>query len=247
MKLETNTSPAVRCRRSWAPLAVAVAALLLQVSAVSADMTVVSKVTLGKGRSSQSTQYVSGSKVRTSDGENDTILDYETGAMIFVDHNKKRYWQTSLEELRASFAELEKMLEANPMMERMFGAATEPKVEALSEERQIAGYACKKYRVTMGDKLVFVVWAAPDLEVPTAYYDARKAFHVSMGPFGSRFEKMFEALKKVEGFPLGMDMESKVMGIDLQTSSEAVSVDLGSVPASAFEIPAGYKERKPPK
>lgn len=207
------------------------------------DLTIVSTVR-AQGKTMTSTQYMSAGKVRTSDGNTDTILDYATGRIVHVDHKKKRYAETSLEELRAQMRELEQMLEGNPIMERMFGAASDVDVEKHEETREIAGYTCHRYTLTMGGKMRFELWAAPDLEVPISYHDARKMAYAAMGPIGARFDKMFDEMKKIQGLPLATISEISIMGMDLDTEQTATEVKRGPIDASVFEVPAGYKQQK---
>ncbi len=226
--------------------ALAVAYLLLALPAAAEDLTVTSTVTPSKGSPTTSTQYISESKIRTSDGRLDTIMDITSGGMIHIDHKKKKYYETSLEEMRSAFAEVNQMLEDNPMMARMLGQATEVQVEKLTGTREVAGYTCHHYRLTIGQNFEFELWAAPDLELPYQYYDARKFVHAAAGPIASRFDKMYEEMKKLDGFPLMTKMDTRMMGMNLGAVTEATEVRKGPIPASAFEPPAGYKKKKSP-
>lgn len=228
-------------------LCLALALLLVAPFAAGAeDLTVVTKVVPPKGKPTTSTQYFSSSKIRTSDGNLDTIVDLESGRIVSVDHKKKSYYETSFEEIRAFFAQLETMLESNPMLEKMFGQATAAQVQETGEKRTIAGYECRKLIVTMGEKMSFEVWATSEIKVPLEYYDAQKMLYATMGPMASRFEKMYDALKKIGGFTLATTIDSKVMGMQIHSESEAIEVKKGALPADAFEVPAGYKKKKSP-
>lgn len=223
-------------------------ALLLMVpfAAGAEDLTVVSRVVPPKGQPTTSTQYFSASKFRTSDGRVDTIVDLESGRIVSLDHKKKTYYETSFEEIRAFFAQLESMLESNPMLERMFGKATAAQVRDTGEKRTIAGYECHKLVVTMGEKMSFEVWATSQIKVPLEYYDAQKMLYATMGPMASRFEKMYDELKKIGGFTLATTIDSKVMGMQIHSESEAIEVKKGALPPDAFEVPSGYKKKKSP-
>ncbi len=218
--------------------------LALTVPAIADDLTVVSKVTDGKGGSTTSTQYITTDKVRTSDGRFDTIMDLTSGRMIHIDHKKKKYEETSLEALRQHFVELEQMLEGNPMMSAMLGSETEVEVTKGSDSRQVAGYACDHYLMRIGQKFQFELWAARDLKAPLQYHDAKKMTYAMMGPMASRFDKLYEAMKEIEGFPLMTKIDTKVIGLKVQSESEATEVRKGAIPAGTFEPPKGYKKKK---
>ncbi len=227
-------------------LCLTLAFLLAAFAAGAEDLTVISKIVPPRGQPTTSTQYFSASKIRTSDGNVDTIVDIASGRMISIEHKKKRYYETSFEEVHEHFAQLEAMLESNPMMEQMFGKATEVQVQKTAEKRTIAGYECRKFLVTMGAKMTFEVWATSQIEVPLEYYDAQKMLYATMGPMASRFEKMYDELKKIGGFTLATTIDSKLMGMQIHSESEAVEVRKGALPADAFEVPKGYKKKKSP-
>ena len=62
----------------------------------------------------------------------------------------------------------------------------------------------------------------------------------SMGAIGLSFDKMKEQFSKMKGYPLAVKTTVDIMGRKSVTSSEVVEVKNGSIPASAWEIPAGY-------
>ncbi len=210
------------------------------------DLTIVSSVTTGKGAPVTATQYITTDKVRTSDGRLDTIFDVASGRMVHIDHKKKTYWETSLEEMRAQFAEVEKMLDENPMMASMLGTATTVDVQKGSGSREVAGFTCDQYLMSIGQKFQFELWAARGLKRPIQYYDAKKMVYATMGPMASRFDKLYEEMKEIDGFPLYTKIDTGVMGMNLKTVSEATEVRKGPIPADTFEPPAGYKKKKSP-
>ncbi len=218
--------------------------LVLPAAVVSAeDITVVSDVSF-QGKTQTSTQYITEGKVRTSDGKTDTILDYKTGRIIQIDHKKKRFTETTLDELQAHMGELQAMVEGNPIMERMFGAGGNVDVTKHGETREVAGYTCVRYTLTLGEKMRFEIWAAPELAVPITYHDARKMAYAAMGPIGARFDKMFEEMKEIEGLPLASSSEISVLGMDLDSEQTATEVRFGPIAPEVFEPPAGYKASK---
>ncbi len=65
---------------------------------------------------------------------------------------------------------------------------------------------------------------------------------MAQNPMFKGMAKVAEEMKKIQGFPLARTTEFQMMGKSTTTSSEAIEVKQGPVPASAFEIPAGYKK-----
>ena len=209
------------------------------------DLTVVSKVTMGD-RSGTSTQYLTATKSRSSDGENDTIIDFPTGHMTFIEHKSKSYWETSVEEMAAYMDSLYRDVKDNPMLASMFGGPDAVSVEKGKGARKIAGYACDDYTMKMGENFVFEICAAPGLQAPPQYYEGRKLSYAAMGPMGKRFAKMFDEMKKIKGYPLASDMDVDMGMMKMRTSSEATEVKKGAISASTFDLPAGYKKKSSP-
>ena len=64
---------------------------------------------------------------------------------------------------------------------------------------------------------------------------------MAQNPMFKGMAKLTEEMKKIQGFPLARTTEIQMMGKTTTSSSEAIEVKQGPVPASAFDIPAGYK------
>jgi hypothetical protein len=228
-----------------------IAALSLStVAAVAAaeDLTIVSKVTQGKGAPSTSTQYIAAGRVRTASPENDTIFDAGTGRIVIVNHKKKEYIEFTREEMAAFMKQLEaQMKQGGPLMEKMMGGAMgEVTVTKTGASRKVAGYDCDEYSVAMGEALRYDLCAAPGLSPPTHYYDALKGPFATMGPVAQRFERTFDEMKKIKGFPIAMHSSVKVMMVKSDVTSEATEIRKGPIPDNTFDIPAGYKKKDSP-
>ncbi|MEO8349497.1 MAG: DUF4412 domain-containing protein [Acidobacteriota bacterium] len=209
------------------------------------DLTVVSKTTMD-GRAGTSTQYMTSTKSRAADGQSDSIIDFPTGKLAFIDHKARSYWETTLDEMSASMERLAKDMKGNPMAESMFGGSEDVSVTKGKGSRKIAGYDCDDYTMKMGESFEFDVCAAKGLQPPPQYYEGRKLSFAAMGPMGKRFGKMFDEMKKVKGYPLAVDMDVDMGMVKISSTSEAVEVKKGTIADSVFEIPAGYKKGKSP-
>ena len=102
----------------------------------------------------------------------------------------------------------------------------------------IAGYATQKYHVAMGS-MEMDMSVAPALVLPAVYYDVMKA----LAPANPMIDmkKLYEEFKKIKGTPLKTVTNMKMMGQSMTTTELVTSVDKGAIPASVFEVPAGYK------
>ena len=112
------------------------------------------------------------------------------------------------------------------------GTDTKPKVTKLKETLKIQGYKCQKYKVEttiQGQPMVQHVWAAKDIKMikPKA-----------KGAAGNLY------IEGVEGFPLKIEADSKIMGMSITTTTIATEVDTKKPNKSNFEVPKGYTVEK---
>ena len=232
----------------WGRAAVIASLTAVPALAGAEEVTVVSRVTLNQGAPATSTQYVGEKMVRTTDGENDTIVDVANGRYTVINHKKKEYYEFTRDEMMAAMQQLEQQM-AGPMgamMEKMMGGKVGEVNVVKGAARKVAGYDCTSYTVTMGDNMKYDVCAAESLTLPSAYYDALKGPYAMMGPASRRFVKVFEEMKKIKGFPVAMNTAVSVGPIKLRADSEATEIKRGAIAASAFQVPAGYKKKDSP-
>ena len=145
-------------RRLVLALSIAAAALPLW----GQDLTVVSKTTVGD-RAGTSTQYMTSTKSRSTDGQTDSIVEFATGRFLFMDHNTKEYWESSTQEMAAYFDKAEQSMKGNPVFESMFGGPDDVVIEKGKGSRKIAGYDCDEWRrrpgISRGEKRPSPRWA----------------------------------------------------------------------------------------
>jgi hypothetical protein len=220
-------------------------ATLAAFSLAAEDLTIVSKVTMGD-HSGTSTQYMTSTKSRSTDGQSDSIVDFPTGKLTFIDHKAKTYSETTLEEMAAYMDKLERDLKGNPMLASMFGGLDAVSVTKGKGSRKVAGYDCDEYTMKMSESFVFDVCAAKGLQPPPQYYEGRKLSYAAMGPMGKRFSKMFDEMKKIKGYPVALDMDVDMGMVKMTTTSEATEIKKGAIPASTFDIPSGYAKKPSP-
>lgn len=236
----------LKLKHTWKAITGVLVLTFLLVAPAWADLTIVSEITDNQGTRT-STTYITKDRVRTTDGDTDTIFEVDTGRMIQIEHKKKKYFVTSLEEIRAKMEEFEKMIEENPMVGQMLGDLTAgAEVRKLDGTRSIAGYPCQEYELQLGKNMTMVLWVTSDLDSPTSYHDAQKMVYATMGPMAKRFETLLDEMKKINGMSLASNLEAKFMGRGMTVRQEAVSVSEDPISADTFAIPSGYKQKKAP-
>ena len=54
-------------------------------------------------------------------------------------------------------------------------------------------------------------------------------------------KKLYEEYKKIKGVPLKSVSNTKMMGQSMTSTTLVTAVDKSRIPASTFEVPAGFK------
>lgn len=202
--------------------------------------------TTANGRTSTTTHYFSANATKSVSPEGmDSIIRFDQQKLISVDNKKKTYTEITFQQMQAMIDQLGKGMagmqndpEAMAAIKKMMGGSSAPlTVTKAGPGENIAGYATEKYVVS--GPMDMEIWAAPDLKVPTAYYDAMK-IRVPANPIFD-MGKMYDAFKQINGWPVKYTMTMKMMGRSITTTNEVTSVQKGVIPPSTFEVPAGYK------
>jgi hypothetical protein len=223
-----------------AGLAVAALLVALPRPTVSEDLTIVSTVNTPRGTTRTQMQYLSGSRLRMSGEERDTIVDLGSGKITLLDNRRKQYSETTLVELRAFLDQMDAAMAGRPLFDRAVGATASVAVEKGTSGRKVAGYDTEQHTLTMGESMRMEVWTTTALDPPAHYFDARKVLYATMGPMGRRFDRLYDEMKKIRGFPLATALDYRMRVTRRQVSTEATEVRKGPIPESTFVAPADY-------
>ena len=164
-------------------VAAAGAAVLCALPVLAEDLTIVYKTT-GHGGPGTSTTYFSAEKMRTSDAERDTIIEYGPGRIVSIDHKKKEYSEITLAEMEAAMkaaaaqmeqatAQMQQQMANMPpamreKMEAMMGGGAGAVTVTKGTTRKVAGYDCQNYDVKMAATMDMVVCASTAIKPPGA-------------------------------------------------------------------------------
>ena len=198
-------------------------------------------------------------KIVQSDGHA-VILRGDQDKFISVDSKKKTYHEMNLAELESAAKAAQSQMEAaraqmqqrmkdlppeqRAMMEKMMpnlpgaGAQAAPvAVKNTGETKLISGYTCAKYVATEGDKTVLVAWTTKDVPGFAGLRDDWVKFQKRMASMNRLSgSATADAYAQIEGFPMETDVG--------QMKTVVRKVEARATPASAFEVPAGYKQEK---
>ncbi len=224
-------------------------------AAASDDLTIVSKHTHEGKPSGTSTSYLASDHVRMArENGNETIVDLKTGVMTTLDGRKKTYFTVTKQDLADMAAKMNERMNTPEMkkgMNAMSGMsdamADSFDVKKTGTSRTVAGFRCDDWTITMGEMTTIKECITTELQYPAHAFEAYKEFSEGMrgmtaafGPSAKASADMAQKLKGMKGYPVATATTMDLMGNKSVVASEVVEVRRGPIPASAWEVPAGY-------
>ena len=232
------------------------------------DLTIIAKTTADNNPPETTTSYLSPDHVRMASGRGvETILDPKAGQMMTLDTKKKTYYITTKADLDQGAAKMKQRMdspEMKRMQEEMKDLPPEQRkqmeaamggllgsfdVKKTGPTRKIAGYGCETWEITMGQASTTEECLSSELQLPLqawqmyrSWSDSLKAMMAAMGPMAKDLTQMQEKFKDLKGYPMATDSKVNIMGHSSRTTTEVIEVKKGSIPASAWVIPADYKK-----
>ena len=182
--------------------------------------------------------WMSEKKMREDEGTSkSTIVRFDLKKIYVIEHDKKEYTEIDLP------IDLEKVLppEAQQMAQMMQVTA---KVTETEETQKIKDWDCKKYLVEislsmmgMNMPMKMEMWVTKDLDMDLDLYEK---FYTEMLALQPMFKGFTEEFKKIEGYPVMTDMTMNMMGSEMKSHEEVVSVEEKNAPDGTYDIPGGY-------
>lgn len=202
-----------------------------------ADMTIVSNVETGavmgqpahKGRSST---YIKGNKAKIEmQAGKYSLVDLDSGKVHIVDDSKK-------EIMTMTTAQLTQM---GGMMKQMGAMKMQADIKKLGSSHTVNGFKCDDYQVNVTGMIGIQSVQCLSIDVDTKEFEPFK-------PFTEQWGKVFEAFdpSKLPGIPIRSQGKFIVMGQEVTSNSEIVSISRDSIPASVFAVPSGYRSVEMP-
>jgi hypothetical protein len=244
----------------------AVLTLAGAVPALADDLTIFTRVTRGDEPATTATSYVTSDRVRVvqADGR-EFMADLKNGDITMMDGKKKQYFVITRQDMNDLKARIEQQA-SSPEMQRaqeqmknlppevqkrmqaaMGGIMSSVVVQKTGTSRKIAGYSCENWTVSLGQLSKTEQCMSTELPLPAQAWDTYRDFTNSMmsamgamGPMGKGVSEMREKMKDMKGFPMAVTTTTTIMGRPTTTTTEVVDVKRGPVPASAWQVPAGY-------
>jgi Domain of unknown function (DUF4412) len=247
-------------------LSLAALALGAAASAGADDLTIVSKVTSNAGPPATATSYLATDHARIAQGDGrELIADAKAGVITVIDGRKKQYFLVTKQDLEQLKARIQQQMSSPDMQKAqsqmknlppevqkrmeaaMGGLAGSVTVQKTGGTKKIAGYNCEEWTVAFGQMSKTEECLSTELPLPTQTWAMYKEFAESMtaamgamGPMAKGMSDLQAKMKEMKGYPLSRTTSASMMGRSTTSTSEVVEVKRGAIPASAWEVPAGY-------
>ena len=225
------------------------------------DLTVVSNVTTNGKPGGTDTSYISGDHIRHSESQGtDVIIDLKTGTMTNINEKKKNYFVMTKQDMEAMQAKMAermndpKMKQAMAMMQGLGSSmASSTEVKKTGVTRKVAGYACEEWLISMGGMMNMTECVTNDLKYPVQSWAAMADFKESMrktmsgfGPSAKSGADFAEKMKSIKGFPVASSSTIDAGVMKVTTASEVTEVRRDPIPASTWQVPAGFTQVENP-
>jgi len=215
------------------------------IPALADDLTITSRVTAADGKTSTAVSYFSKDHVRMVDGEGpETSFDMATGQMPSIDPKTKTYYVQTREDIDRMVATLQATMNSPEMKKHMPADRFNFKVQNTGTTRKIAGFACELWTISAGTSSNIENCLTNDLPFPPHMWDTYRKFSEQMssalGSMAASGANMKAEMMKMKGYPLSTKSTLDIMGHKTVMGTEVTAIRQGSIPSSAWAIPAGY-------
>ncbi len=229
MEKPSRGSPRRRPPLRLAGLACVAAAIAWSSPAAALDIAVTFAVQGGRGATTQ-TQYISATHVSVADERQQVILTLGGGPLTVVDRRHGAFYETAVADLDAA--------RARPEVPRVT-------VGVPGGTRRIAGLACTQFTLSAAD-VTLEVWVTTMLPHPIGLVEALKVPYAVMPTRGPEFAALLDEVGRIEGYPLAFVWRYNVLGLAVETTSEATQIRHEALAPTTFIPPPGLTRRPSP-
>jgi hypothetical protein len=221
------------------------------------DVTIHGVYVFPDGTEMQRATYHSDTRMRATmfDG-NEAIYDVKAGQVIFLNHDRKRYWKGPLDRANAVLDSLSlerdrPFFEAAQEKQQEWMKFTEQFNEALDskpllEEKKFAGKRCRGWEISAKPTFIHTRWIAEDVVVPDFTAEMHKLLLLpALDPVGRSIGRiLIQARGTAQGAILASSTEIATPTQKVSFSWEARRIATTAIPDSVWAVPAGYEEIK---
>ena len=189
------------------------------------------------GPEQSSSTWVGQGKLSQRSGHVSMIVALDAKKIYVVDHGEQSYSALDLPIDFSAFSP-----EAAQMIEQyMDQMKLEVSVTPTDEKQTVAGYPCTKYLMdlqnAMGLRMNITLWITTELGIDVGDW---KKMTVEMAGLQPGAASLAEKMMAIEGFPVSQESKVSMMGNEMVTREELVSIEEKEPPAGIYTPPEGY-------
>lgn len=197
-----------------------------------------------KTQNETSTYWITEDKLKKDSPGQSIIIRLDKNAAYIVNHGKKSYQEISFEEIANAAPQTQDMSGLPPMVQNMMKMKVT--IVPQSEKKSIGEWNCNRYDQTIeiaGGTTVSEMWATKDVKVnPELFRKFHTAMFLKSPAMAGIAGNFLEETKKIKGFVVSSKSVTKVMGTQVESSSELTEVKDDKAPKGTWDIPANYKK-----
>ena len=173
--------------------------------------------------------WISDTGYRIESGNTIMILRFDTNIIWNIDLEKKSYFETDAETMK----------EMANMGKAMMGNAGPSTFEfkKTGNNKKIKNWNC--YEVTAKNAMMkHTMWLTEDLPYGK---DTYHKFYKNIPEFEELAESIYNS-EELKGYPVANEMEMNIMGMQIKSSSELISIEEKDIPSGTFNLPTGLEK-----
>lgn len=182
--------------------------------------------------------WIAKNKFRADEGDKTTIIvRLDLKKIYIINHQTKTYSEADIP------VDLEKIIspQAKQMMEIMEVSA---KVIDTDESEKMKKWKCKKYLIKINASMMEIrmhmtqeLWVSKKIGIKLKLYEKYRREILALNPM---IENIIDEIQKIEGYPVITKFSMSIMGREVKTYEEVVSVEKKDAPAGTYDVPQGY-------
>ncbi|WP_320047975.1 DUF4412 domain-containing protein [uncultured Ilyobacter sp.] len=192
--------------------------------------------------------WISPERVSVEDENSKTVIDFDKNIIRIADHNEKTIMSMPMNfseiiDQKSSGISKDESAEFKKFMGKMMQVSVS--VKETGEKKKIGKWNCTKYiqvmRTGMGE-FKSEIWATEDIDIDRELYAKYiSAMKGTMPGMNENMKEILKETKKIRGMEVYAEQTTEMMGQTMRSSTELLEYKKGKAPATAFEMPSGYK------
>ena len=192
--------------------------------------------------------WITPDRVSVEDGNSKTVIEFDKNIISVADHNEKTIMSmpmnfSEIADQQSSDMSKEDSEEFKNFMGKMMQVSVS--VTKTNEKKKIGQWNCTKYIQIMNTgmgEFRSEIWATEDIDIDRELYAKYiSAMKGTMPGMNENMREIIKETKKIKGMEVYSEQTTEMMGQTMRSSTELLEYKKGRAPASAFEMPKGYK------